>query len=186
MEYYKVAAHMVLLHIFFKHDKLVEKPPKYIVVHMRVGDLNTYTPYLGSHDHPRVYCTSRVVKTVIQRLDPQTNIYVISNNVTWARQILSQNERLQYIEKKHQHDNNNEDYKDFRLLLGASAIIQHANYGWSAFSNNPSMMANIPLITTYKSDRPHFRFDTFRLYGHLPSQFHQCEDLDAFISKIKA
>ena len=186
MEYYKVATHMVLLHTFSndnfsKENNFDEYPPKYIVVHMRVGDLNTYTPYLGSHDHPRVYCTRKVVKAVIQRLD--SNIYVISNNVTWARRIIGLHPRLLYKEKSPQH-NDNEDYKDFRLLLGASAIIQHANYGWSAFSNNPSMMANIPLITTYKSNKQHFRYDTFRHYGQLPPQFHQCEDLDAFISKI--
>jgi len=191
---YRVTARKFYLYALKQNFKIMAgKQSRYIVIHMRLGDLNTYTPYLGSHDHPRVYCTTKVVRKVLQALDSNIQAYVISNNETWAKAILANyTAYLKFVSPRYLNKPlkpsslDNDDYNDFALLLGASGIIQHANYGWSSFSNNPAMIANIPLITTYKPTNQHFRFNIFRSYGSLPTEFHDCYGIRSFIDKIQS
>ena len=77
-------------------------------------------------------------------------------------------------------------FEDFALLLGASGIVQHAQHGWSAYSSNPAMLSGVPMITTYKPNQPLFRLDLFRDHGGVPDEFHDCNQIGAFVQKVGA
>lgn len=176
--YYREAARLVYLHtLLSNYHIVVRKPSKYVVLHMRGYDLNAYTPYDGCHDNLELYCTKKVLRAVIKKL-PKRNlpILVISNNLTWAEDLVG-GSQLSFVY-------NTSEYDDFALLLGASGIIQHSHQGWSSYSNNPAMMAQIPLITTYKPDRFNYRYSLFEEYGKLPNEFHECGEINVFIEKL--
>lgn len=169
--FYKLAARAVVGH------GAGRRPDKYVVVHMRGPDHNNYNPFEGCHDAPEMYCTKQVLKRVIKDI-PSAKIFAMSNNVTWMKWLIK-HKRIEYLEHRH-------DYDDFDLLLGASGIVQHALHGWSAYSSNPAMLAGVPMITTYKPNQPLFRLDWFRDHGGVPDEFHDCNQIGAFVQKVGA
>jgi len=174
---YRVVARLVHVYALKNNFKImVRDPPFYLVIHMHAGDID-------DDGHPSAYCTSTVVREVIQTFWPFGSLkkfFVISNNQTRARSILRRyTHALDFLEA---HVSGNLDYNDFALLLGASGIIQHANYGWSSYSNTPAMIASVPLIATYNWPT---RFDTIRQHGALPLEFYECGTLDAFVKRLR-
>ena len=156
------------------HIKKGEDP--YIVLHMRGPDHNTYTPFLNSHDHPSLYCTKKVLRKIVE-IDI-FKIYVITNNMKWLYSLIKPHQKLNVL-------NGTSAYDDFALLLGSSAIVQHALHGWSAYSSVASMMASIPLITTYKRTHEHHRYNILSQYGNgVPSEFYSCDQLHSFLSHV--
>ena len=172
---YRWVARTVVVHAIIQNINLIEKYGRYIAVHLRGPDANTYDPFPGFHDHPRHYCTPHVLKRLTKHI-PGVPVVVLTNNVSWARNLM--------------HDDANiltdtSEYDDFALLLGASAIVQHANHGWSAFSSNPAMMTGVPLITTYLRHLEHHRLEWFNNFGGIPDEYYSCDQTRKFISRAK-
>lgn len=175
---YKRIAKQVLQHTLMHNSEKIASglKPKYIALHMRGPDDNTYNSFVGCHDNFELYCTKRVLKRILKTY-PSVKIVVLTNNVTWTNALLN-HPRIQIME-------NSSAYDDFALLLGSSAIVQHANYGWSSFSSNPSMIAGVPLITTFKQHLQHHRLGWFQKYGGIPEEFYDCSQTNQFIDKLK-
>jgi hypothetical protein len=173
---YRWVGRKVVLHAVRNHPRLIQDDP-YIVAHMRGPDDNTYNSFLGCHDHPKLYCTRSVLKRLLKRL-PGVKVFVVTNNATWAESLISHG-KLDIL-------TDTSAYDDFALLLGASAIVQHANYGWSSYSSNPSMMSRAPMITTFKRHLQHHRLALLEAYGGIPSEFYDCTRIDEFVSEAYA
>ena len=176
---YKLVALAVKKHaLAHNHGDLGLTEMGYVAVHMRGPDNNTYQAYEGAHD-PFVdtYCTKKVLKTLLKNV-PRAHFKVLTNNADWLKRHM-QHPRLQIVE-------NATAYDDFALLLGARAIVQHATYGWSAFSSVPAMIGQIPLITTLKRHMQHHRLGWFENYGGIPDEFHDCGQTYDFVRKVKA
>ena len=171
---YRWLARSLILHAIPNNFEVIEKHSMYIAVHLRGPDDNTYHPFPGFHDEPRHYCTSHVLKRVTKRI-PGVSLVVLTNNASWARGIVPSGVDITV----------SSDYDDFALLLGASAIVQHANHGWSAFSSNPSMMTGAPLITTYRRHLEHHKLGWFEKYGGIPDEYYGCEQTKTFIQVAK-
>jgi len=175
---YRWVSRMFLLYAMINNADIVErKPSRYIVLHMRGFDMNTYTPYETCHDNAELYCTGEVIKQVVKQMpNASMPILAISNNISWASDLI-RHSKIKLLE-------NTSEYDDFGLLMGAAGIIQHANFGWSSYSNNPAMIAGIPLISTYKEDKPNHRFVFFQQHGQVPQEFYGCRNTEAFIRKL--
>jgi hypothetical protein len=172
---YRWLARSVVLHTLSRNQHVISQHQPYIAVHMRGPDDNTYYNFVDCHDTPTHYCTGKVLRKVMKRF-PSVKILVISNNVSWTQGLL-QSDRLEIL-------TNSSAYDDFALLLGASAIVQHANHGWSSYSSNPAMMTGAPLITTYKRHLQHHRLDLMRNYGGTPDEFHDCTQIKQYLAKV--
>jgi hypothetical protein len=169
---YRWVARAVVLQAFKMHPLIIDKNHPYVVVHMRGPDDNTYNSFMGCHDDSTLYCTGKVIRRLLKRL-PAVRLFLVTNNATWAGGLI-QHRRLEIL-------SDTSAYDDFALLLGASAIVQHANYGWSAYSSNPSMMSGAPLITTFKRHLQHHRLGWFENYGGAPSEFYDCTRIYEFV-----
>ena len=141
----------------------------YAVFHLRGPDHNTFFPFAGAYDDRALFCTGSVVRRMLKR---KVDMYAISNNVSWANELLAGVKGLRVVAGSTAYD-------DITLLLGASAVIQHAWSGWSSYSTVPALAAGIPLITTWRGT-PH-RLDLFRAQGGLPSELYSCEGKHAFL-----
>lgn len=164
----------IVKHVQKNKISIVKESDPYVVLHMRGPDNNTYIPFLNSHDHYKIYCTGKVYKKLSSL---KIKIIAITNNVEWLTSIINKTKIKTVI--------NSSAYDDFALLLGATGIIQHALHGWSAYSAIPSMMAQIPLITTYKRSHEHHRFDIFETYGGIPEEFYHCDQINDFVNHVK-
>lgn len=176
-ESYRWVARSVMVHALAHNSNDLKFEGGYLALHMRGPDDNTYNSFQGCHDNPELYCTGKVLKKIMKAL-PQVQILVLTNNFSWSQQLLK-HPRLTIMENTHYYD-------DFALLLGARAIVQHANYGWSSYSSNPAMIANIPMITTFKRHLQHHRLGWFDNYGGVPDEFHDCGQIPEFVKKVKA
>ena len=176
-ESYRWVGRTVMAHYWAHNSNDSRLEGGYIALHMRGPDDNTYSQHEGCHDGPKTYCTMRVVNRLRKEI-PRVTIVVLTNNAEWAKQALSP--------KKVIISQDVEDYDDFALLLGAKAIVQHANFGWSSFSSNPAMIAGVPLLTTFRRRivQEH-RFNIFKNYGGIPDEFHDCEQIPEFVQKVK-
>jgi hypothetical protein len=177
--HYRLVALAVQKHaLAHNHRDLGLTELDYIVLHMRGPDNNTYQAFEGAHDPlSEMYCTRKVLKRLLKGV-PQAHFRVVTNNAYWLDKHL-QHPRLLVVV-------NATAYDDFALLLGAKAIIQHATYGWSAFSSVPAMIGQIPLITTLKRHMQHHRLGWFENYGGIPDEFHDCGQIPDFVQKVKA
>jgi hypothetical protein len=145
---------------------------RYVAVHLRGPDDNTYSPFEGAWDDSNMYCTSDVISRLVTLDVP---LIAISNNSTWSQSRLAQ--RLQVQEQLTPYDG-------FCLLLGASAIVQHAWSGWSSYSSIPAFASGAPLINTYRST-PH-RHELFREQGGLPQELYNCSQQSEFVYAVTA
>jgi len=179
---YRWVASKLLLYTVLKNQDIIMKNGrgKYIVLHMRGFDDNAYTPFETCHDEPRLYCTGQVIKKMVRhfrKLNMQLpTVYAISNNVSWAMPLVKHS-KIHFV-------TNTSEYDDFALLLGATAIIQHANRGWSSYSNNPAMMSRTPLLTTFKETNQNHRYAFFKEHGPLPVEFYGCSNVDLFLDEL--
>ncbi len=151
----------------------------YAVLHIRAPDMNTFVDPSDTLDN---YCTGNIIKRMLlllrgpHYLSSAMNIYVISNNVTWADQILGG--RMKAM------DESASELDHFELLLSASAIIQHAWQGWSAFSSVAALISEAPLINTYKISLPNHRYHFYRTLTGLPSNYYDCTQQLHFMRAI--
>lgn len=141
---------------------------KYIVVHMRAPDENTY----ALDWDPSLFCSHKAVAG-LQKLD--IAVVVISNDLAWAKSAL---EPLYATKKLF----NGTVFDDMSLLLDATGIIQHATPGYSSYSSVPAMACGIPLLNTYRG--PNHRYDLFLDKGELPSEFYRCRNMKAFFRRV--
>lgn len=124
----------------------------YTVLHVRGGDKRK-----GLHEFNTV--------SVLQQLPPGTILVVVTDEPKYCAEILREyhlrqhNASLQIVQLSVVETNNsksiakqNKLLHDFTVLLGADAIIQHSPYAWSAFSNTASMIRQVPLLSTWKSN----------------------------------
>jgi hypothetical protein len=176
-ESYRWVARSVMVHALAHNSNDLRLEGGYIALHMRGPDDNTYSQHEGCHDSPKLYCTTRVVNRLRKEI-PRATIVVLTNNAEWAKQALSP--------KKVVISQDVDDYDDLALLLGAKAIVQHANFGWSSYSSNPAMIAGVPLLTTFRRRLvQEHRFNIFKNYGGIPDEFHDCEQIPEFVQKVK-
>jgi hypothetical protein len=140
---------------------------RYVAVHLRGPDDNTYSQFEGAWNISSTYCTSKVIARLLTLNVP---MIAISNNITWAQSQLGQ--KLQVQEETNPYDG-------FSLLLGASAIVQHAWKGWSSYSSVPAFASGAPLINTYRGE-PH-RYNLFRNQGGLPRELYDCSQQSEFV-----
>lgn len=138
----------------------------YVVVHLRLSDDNTYSPYPSEFENGRLYCTGAMIARL---LDRGYKLLAVSNDNELALDLLDG--RVEVISADPIHD--------FSLMLGAAGIVQHAWRGWSSFSSVPALAAGIPMITTFKGTH-HHRLDFFKEYGLLPREMHTCNQMDKF------
>lgn len=187
-EHFKMVYHQIssaIVHHVKMYDPIVlahEKQP-YLVVHMRGGDHNNYEPFLGCHDHYQSYCTGKVLKKLLKKLEQNVKIFAITNNGDWFSSILKNSSNV--FKSRIELVNGTSASDDFALMLGAVGIVQHALHGWSSYSTVAAMMAQIPLITTYKTTMQHHRYETFKQYGGVPSELYTCDRQNAFFWQIK-
>ena len=67
---------------------------------------------------------------------------------------------------------------DVALLMGAAAIVQHVEKGWSSFSSVVAMAKQIPLVTTLRHGWN--RLDDFATKGSCPQELMKCDQLHKF------
>ena len=140
----------------------------YIVVHMRAPDTNTYK----LDWNPALFCTHKVLKTMLQA---RHNVFVISNDIPWAREALAPFDgRLTFY--------NSSAFQGMGLLLNALGIVQHATPGYSSYSNVPAMARGTPLISTYMGQDHRYRL--FAEVGEVPPEFYTCNQRKAFIQRL--
>jgi hypothetical protein len=173
---YRLIARSVMLHTLSKNQHVISQHHPYIAVHMRGPDDNSYNPYTGSYDALDHYCTRKVLKRVLKTV-PNAKILVVTNNIPWTQGLL-QSKMLNIISGTSAFD-------DFALLLGASAIVQHAIFGQSSYSSNAATMTGVPLITTYNRKLNPHHLNSLEHYGKIPDEFHDCTQLKTFLSKTK-
>jgi hypothetical protein len=111
---------------------------RYVAVHLRSPDNNTYWPPDGAWDDLTLYCTGKVLRKLLAE---NVTLVAISNNKEWADEVLGGRLRVQEFVSA---------YDDFSLLLGASGIVQHAWGGWSSFSTVPALASGAALINTFR------------------------------------
>jgi hypothetical protein len=143
-----------------------------VVLHLRGPDKNTFSPFEGAREDPDLFCTGKVVRRL---LEDRVQMIVISNNATWANVLLGKRMNLQVDPVRSPLD-------DMSLLLGASAIVQHAWGGWSSYSTVPALAAGTPLITTFRGS-PH-RYSLFEQQGGLPVELFDCARKEDFFKAI--
>ncbi len=144
----------------------------YILLHMRAPDANTFA---GPLDDVENYCTAKVIRSLLkQKLG--LPIYAISNNVSWANDML--NHRVRVI------DESGSAYDHFALLITASAIIQHAWGGWSSYSSVASLVSGVPMINTYDPQFANHRFYVFKSQLGIPPNFYDCNRLPQFVQAV--
>lgn len=135
----------------------------YVLAHFRCPDHNTHRRDETS------FCTRKVFR----RLGGM-RVRVISNNHTLTSMWLQGVEGVQIMDQGTAWD-------DMQLILGASAIVQHASEGWSSYSSVPAMAKGIPLINTYKGGGHRYSF--FLQHGDLPPEFFTCRQIRRFVEK---
>ena len=145
----------------------------YIMLHMRGPDDNTYVDQKDSLEN---YCTGKVIKA-LRKLMPGIPVYAISNNISWAKDLL-EGGRVPILE------DTGSAYDHFSLLVSAKAIIQHALHGWSSYSSVPALISGAPMINTYSPALPHHRFHLFKTQRGLPSNFYDCTQIDQYTEAI--
>jgi hypothetical protein len=148
----------------------VRKP--FILLHMRYPDDNTYKDHTDSLEH---YCTGHVIKALL-KLKLGTPIYAISNNLSWARDLLEG--RIQILE------DTGSAYDHFSLLISAKAIIQHGWGGWSAYSSVPALISGAPMINTYNPALSHHRFRLYKSQLGVPANFYDCTQISEFTQTV--
>lgn len=146
----------------------------YILLHMRGPDDNTYACPL---DGPDNYCTGKVIKG-LQRMRMGIPIYAISNNLSWATDLLDGHVKL--------INETGSVYDSFSLLISAKAIIQHAWGGWSSYSSVPALISGAPMINTYDVNQKHHRFHVFRAQLGVPTNYYDCTQAPEFMQAIQA
>ncbi len=157
----------------YKHARPHSTP--YVVLHLRGPDKNTFSPYEGAFDDPNSFCTGKVVRRLFK---DRVKMIVMSSNASWANELLAGNSMNLQV------DPAASPFDDMSLLLGASAIVQHAWGGWSSYSTIPALVAGKPLITTFRG-RPH-RFRLFEHQGDLPVELFDCAHKQAFFEALHA
>ena len=70
------------------------------------------------------------------------------------------------------------EISDIALMMGAAAIVQHVQAGWSSFSSVVAMAKQIPLVTTLR--RGWNRLDDFSAHGGCPRELMKCSQLHEF------
>jgi hypothetical protein len=144
----------------------------FILVHLRGPDDNTPLFDMDTPDH---YCTGRVVRALLRRKLGMP-VYAISNNLTWANEMLEG--RVPILEDA------GSAYDHFSLLVAAKAIIQHAWGGWSAYSSVAALISGAPMISTYDPAAPHHRFRLFKSQLAIPPNFYDCTQIPDFTQAI--
>jgi len=158
--------------ITVKYPKEFNTIPPYVLVHVRCPDRNSYT------HNQRNLCTKRVIRKLTQR---GLRLRLISNNMSMALRVLDDmpfwNEYLDDITYQDESA-----LQDMKLVLGATAIVQHAPGGWSSYTSVPAMAKEIPLINT--ASGLNHRFDYFEQFGELPPELYTCLQINRFVSKV--
>lgn len=149
--------------------------PPYVLVHFRSPDHNT-----PAQRDEISFCTRRVLHFLY---DAGVYMKVISNNhsvsLHWMRGLPSVQLMLPPLE-------GHPVFNDFRLALGAAAIVQHASTGWSSFTSVPAMAKGIPLINTFYGSN-HRVVDLLGRYeGGIPNDFYSCAQAEAFMESVVA
>ena len=121
----------------------------YTVLHVRGGD-------------KRTVLTEFNTVAVLQQIPPGTIVVVVTDDFVCAAGILREYRQRQHNASLHivqlsvaatsynSSTKHNKLLRDFTVLLGADAIIQHSPRAWSAFSNSASMMRQVPLLSTWR------------------------------------
>lgn len=138
----------------------------YVLVHFRGPDRNTFWQDGDS------FCTIQVLRKALRT---GIRMRTVTNNYTHAMHWLK---RMPSVEIVHLGNS----LTNLQLALGATAIVQHAANGWSAFTSVPAMAKSIPLINTYSGFE--HRYKVFAHYGRVPPEFHTCDQIDAFLHAI--
>ena len=73
----------------------------------------------------------------------------ISDDDALLARIIKNVSNVTVIMAPHAMDRYEKMMMDFRALLGASGIIQHASHGWSSYSSVAAMSRGIPLLNTW-------------------------------------
>jgi len=137
----------------------------YTAVHIRGPDDNTYAFANTKYQ----FCTRKVL---IRLRRMRARLLVVTNNVSWTvskfGSVLPPGS-LDYVP---------DPLEDWTVLLGASAIVQHAWEGWSAYSSVAAMAGGIPLLTTYSGSL--HRYDAISRYGRVPEEFYTCSRMNEF------
>lgn len=145
---------------------------QYVAVHLRGPDDNTYSPSFDAWNDLDMYCTGKVLR---QLLALNITLIAISNNGAWANELLGKRLRVrEYVTA----------YDDLSLLLGASAIVQHAWGGWSSYSSVPAFASGAPLINTFRG-LPH-RHNLFREQGGIPREMYNCQQRSKYVQAVTA
>ena len=143
-----------------------EESLPYVLVHFRSADRNT-------HEKDELsFCTPPVLRELHAA---GLFMKVISNNHSVSMQWLRGLPSMQLV-------HSSSPFKDMALALSATAIVQHASEGWSAYTSVPAMARGIPLINTFTGDG--HRFDMFASYGKVPSEFYSCRGLREFVRDV--
>jgi hypothetical protein len=151
--------------------EVVRSPGGYVVLHMRGPDDNTPEYCPRCHDDPDMYCTGKIISRLRKQ---KALIYVVTNNSTWANNLLPTSWlRAHYTSSP---------FDDLALLLSASAIVQHAFGGWSSYSTVPALAAGVPIISTYRDLRPQPRLETFRQLNGAPREMFDCGTISEFLA----
>ncbi|WP_326533950.1 hypothetical protein [Pseudorhodoferax sp.] len=150
-------------------------PPfaRYVALHLRGTDKRT----------PRIaFDTAHLLRQLL----PHVQVVVVSDDGPLRRRF------LQKFPSLWSHPDTPDEtlsiLRDWKTLLGASAIVQHSLHGWSAFSSVAAMARGIPLLNTYALRRRNLLVD-FARYSGLPAELRSTTTpgaLAAFVAAQRA
>lgn len=144
----------------------------FVLIHLRYPDENTYNDPTDSLES---YCTGKAIKSIL-KLKLDIPVYAISNNVSWANDLLEG--RILLV-----HDTGSA-FDHFSLLISARAIIQHGWGGWSSYSSIPALISGAPMLNTHDPSLLHHRFKLFKSQLGPPANFYDCTQIPEFTQAI--
>jgi hypothetical protein len=175
---YKLAYTQIATEVTIKNiDFISELPKNYGVLHVRGGDKANWSPaFIDSSVQIVQQLSNHGFNNWVLVTDDKQSFEFFPNickTISKDFQICQEQSEITEI------------FRDTILLLNANFIVQHVSDGWSAFSNIPASLRNIPIINTY----PFCHNSLLKSFYHLggkPHNYHECQELSTFISKIQS
>ncbi len=162
---------------------------KYVVLHVRGKDKSNAP--LSEFETVNVLTKVPSELTVVAISDDDTLLESIISNQSLSRlRIMKLPEIVEEVAK---HGKYEAIFRDLRVLMAASGIVQHSPNGWSAYSSVAAMIREIPLINTWigrpaDPDRQGFVLGTlqgFNRVGGVPEELQSANRADEIVRWVQ-
>ena len=151
----------------------------YFVLHIRGGD---------KYNEKDMFYTQNIINILENKYKKELNILIITDDTNLSNKYKIKNQinpPTTFIENS--NDNSSSTIKalyDLNLLSHSKGIIQHSQSGWSSFSNFPSILRKIPLISTFNYKNNYYRLNDYKKYNGSIEYWFNYDEVDKFINYI--